>query len=210
LADGKCLTIANNCSLRAAVMQADTSRDPLTVINVPAGTYMLTRLPSRKIDGSNGNLDLSAPALPGLTIYIIGAGAARTIIDANKLDNVLDIRGRRDATLAGLTLRNGRAVTGPSGGIIANIGGILTISDWRHRNAQAGDVGGGIYNSGSMDVYRSTIRSNSSGRGGGLFTSGVTRLYDSTISGNQAIDGGGIYNESVTTLLNSTSRGTRP
>jgi hypothetical protein len=59
-------------------------------------------------------LNLSKPITPGSTVYIIGAGAASTIVDANQLDNVLDVRGLRTAWLSGLTLRNGRSVNSAS------------------------------------------------------------------------------------------------
>ena len=204
IADGKCLTLENNCSLRAAVMQAEASTDSQTVINVPAGIYKLTLEPGAKLSGSNGNLNISTPAIVFGDIYITGAGAARTIIDGDQRDNVLEIGSSRPVFLNGLTLRNGRTVSGKTGGIISNAG-YLKIADCVIENGQAATFGGGIYNFGSLSVYRSTIRSNSAKWGGGLVSRGTSRLYDSTISGNQAsIDGGGIYNLSITTLVNST------
>jgi predicted outer membrane repeat protein len=205
LTDGKCVTSAKNCSLRAAVQQANASTDSVTVVNVPAGTYMLTREPITTRDGSEGNLNLSAPSTPPGTTYIIGVGAARTVIDANQVDNVLDVSGGRVATLAGLTLRNGLARSSLFGGIISNIGSSLTVLDCIIENARAIGDGGGIYNTGTLHVLRSTIRSNSSSSlGGGLYSVGIARVYDSTISGNQAYIGGGIFNGKTTYLVNTT------
>ena len=203
-ADGKCLTIANNCSLRAAVMQADASTDLVTAINVPAGIYKLTRQPSGIDDGTTGNLNLSTPAYVLSTIYITGAGAARTIIDASQLDNVLDLKEGRVATLSGLTLRNGQTVNSPEGGIIANLGGSLTLSDCVIESGRALVSGGGIYSSGVLTIRRSTIRSSIAQLGGGISNFGTTRVYDSTISGNYATYGGGIYNQGITYVVNST------
>jgi hypothetical protein len=53
LADGKCLTSANNCSLRAAFMQADAAADLQVAIYVPAGTYKFEREPSGDDNGSS-------------------------------------------------------------------------------------------------------------------------------------------------------------
>ena len=206
ISDGKCLTVANNCSLRAAVMQADTTQDEdVANINVPAGIYKLTLEPGAKRSGSNGNLNLSMPAIGFGDIYITGAGAARTIIDGDQRDNVLEIGSRRPVFLNGLTLRNGRTVSGKTGGIISNAGN-LKISDCVIENGRAVTFGGGIYSSGGVSLRRSTIRSNSAAQGGGLYVTDFTSnlVYYDTISGNQAIDGGGIYNAAIMYLVNST------
>ena len=202
--DAECITSANNCSLRAAVMTAEVSGLPVTVINVPAGTYKLTRAPSENPnpDGANGNLNISAPGYSGSTIYITGAGAARTIIDAGGRDNVLDVGVGRGVTLNGLTLRNGQSLYG---GIILNReGSSLLISDCVIENGHTLAEGGGINNQGTLFIHRSTIRSNTAFDGGGVASIGTTRVYESTISGNQADTGGGIVNFATTYLLNST------
>ena len=204
LNDGVCLTSANNCSLRAAVMQADALDGFLTAISVPAGIYKLTREPAGILNGSNGNLNLTAPIHPDDKIYINGAGAARTIIDGNQLDNVLEVDPGRVVTLAGLTLRNGRTSGEDLGGIIANLGGSLTVLDCVIEHGITQDSGGGIYSSGELYVARSTIQSNSAESGGGLFLWGKARVLESTINGNKAVNGGGIYNQQIAYLVNST------
>src|SRR3954465_459933 len=45
--DGVCHTTVNTCSLRAAIMQANHTAVAVAHINVPAGTYQLTRAPTR-------------------------------------------------------------------------------------------------------------------------------------------------------------------
>jgi CSLREA domain-containing protein len=62
--DGVCLSTAGECTLRAAMEQANASGDPDT-INVPGGTYALTA----------GTLTLTTDAT------ITGSGAATTIVD---------------------------------------------------------------------------------------------------------------------------------
>ncbi|MEP6511406.1 MAG: hypothetical protein ABJB02_07420, partial [Dokdonella sp.] len=95
--DGVCHTAANTCTLRAAVMQANRSSGAGATIMLPAGTFILTR-PAANGDGEdNGDLNLTAPpsGSGNAVIAIIGAGVARTIIDANQIDRVFHIEPSR-------------------------------------------------------------------------------------------------------------------
>ena len=89
--DGECETAAGECTLRAAIQEAN-ARGGHDVINVPAGTYVLTLAPDPdapelpEVEGitcvqplsgdSDGDLDITCP------ITITGAGAGTTIIEA--------------------------------------------------------------------------------------------------------------------------------
>ena len=98
VADGICHTSANTCSLRAAVMQANHLGTPGIVrIQVPAGTYVLSRLPNASNGEDSGDLNLTAPLSAAQSIAIIGAGATSTFIDGNLSDGVIpSIRPRVD------------------------------------------------------------------------------------------------------------------
>ena len=90
--DGLCNTNVATCTVRAAVMEANASAGADT-INIPAGTYTLTRTPfddEFNFGGANesiGDLDI----LNG-DVTIVGAGAASTIIDGGNIDRIFDIR----------------------------------------------------------------------------------------------------------------------
>src|SRR5437764_15276837 len=73
-ADGICKTANNNCTLRAAIMQADFVGS--STIGLAAGTYKLTRA-GYDDDALVGDLDIKHD------LIIQGAGSATTIIDGN-------------------------------------------------------------------------------------------------------------------------------
>ena len=77
---GVCHTSANNCTLRAAVMQAN--RAGVGTIVLPAGIYRLTIPRSGDGGEENGDLDLTTPAVGSPLVNVLGAGAATTVIDA--------------------------------------------------------------------------------------------------------------------------------
>src|SRR5262245_47272636 len=60
-ADGVCHTAAGTCTLRAAVMQANTITGIGATIVLPAGVYTLTRPASGADLDDNGDLNLLAP-----------------------------------------------------------------------------------------------------------------------------------------------------
>ncbi len=215
--DGLCHTAANTCTLRAAVMQANRSSGTGATIMLPAGTFTLTR-PAANSDGEdNGDLNLTAPpsGSNNAVIAIVGAGATKTIIDANQIDRVFHVEPTRTATIKTLTIRNGYADTG--GGILNE--GTLTldhiilnlnfsfnagggINNYAYLKIQDSSVvlnitsygGGGIFSSGSMILSASTIAFNTAGGGGGLYSNGDVVMTDSTIADNKAtVNGGGIY-----------------
>ena len=99
-------------------------------------------------------------------------------------------------------------------GATVSIDGLI-VADGR----VTGNVGGGIKNSGILNVSNSTISNNSvlSSNGGGIYNSGILTVNNSTISGNNPdMDisgfylhgkGGGIYNNGTVTVSNSTISG---
>jgi hypothetical protein len=206
-----CNTVANTCTLRAAVMQANQIGGDVT-INVPAGTYFLG-MPTADAEGS-GDLNLNAPFVSNAVITISGKGPALTIIDGSGTDRVLSIAAGRTAVLGSLTVQNGY-FHGPGGGIRNE--GILTLTNVVVRaNHITEYCGGGIYNVGQLGVYSSTIGSNISdtGIGGGVCSDGGAgpvgmTIVKSTIDHNSARSGGGIYNTNgaVIVMINSTISG---
>lgn len=201
--DGVCHTVANTCTLRAAVMQANRSSGDGATIMLPAGTFTLTR-PAANSDGEdNGDLNLTAPASGAPVIAIIGAGMSRTIIDANQIDRVFHVEASRTAIIRDVAIRGGY-VSGPGGGIFNK--GTLTLD---HvvigPQNQTSDLGGGIYNQGSITLRNVAVVGNVSSLGGGGFFNEQNAIVSaSTFAFNTGYLGGGIYNYRNLVLIDST------
>ena len=206
--DPACHTNANTCTLRAAIMQANhtLTAGTVTVIHVPAGTYVLTRPPFRNDDEQTGDLNLAAPFAANQRIVVLGSGVGSTIIDANQIDRAFKIEAGRIATIAELTVRNGTPNSTGSGGGIYNVG-TLSVSHCLIRDNIA-NYGGGIYSAGVLNVLASTVGPNMAyAWGGGLVLSGPTNVRESTIRDNAADSGGGILTYSDIVIVNSTLSG---
>jgi hypothetical protein len=188
-------------------MQANVIPGPGVTIILPSGAYTLTRPPAGANGPENGDLNLTTPISGNSFITITGSGAASTSIDANQIDGVLSVEAGRTATISGVTIRNGFR-NGKSGGGISNKG-LLTITDCIIESNQTDNAGGGIYNVNTLNIRRSTIRSNSAFLGGGVWLNNVTTIRDSSLYANHANYGGGIEVSglepaSQLTIVNST------
>lgn len=204
ISDSLCHTAANTCTLRAAVMQANRAASAGATIMLPAGIYTLTRLPINDDGDDSGDLNLTAPASGSGVIGLIGAGAATTIIDANRIDRILHVGVSRTASVSGVTFRHGYT-GGDGGGGIFNEGS-LTL-DGVVVTANEDIVGGGITNFGSLMVSYSTVSLNIATFGGGLDNDGDLAINASTIAFNTAHEAGGIGNLGTMALVNTTIAG---
>ena len=138
LDDDICADINGDCSLRAAVMQANALPGADT-IQVPPGVYTLT-IPNTGPDGENEALTGDLDVTDDLTITGTSGDPANTIIQAgttpeNGIDKVLSVNPTFDAeidfTITGLTIRHGR-----------NAGSHQYLGGWRHPDASG--WGGGM------------------------------------------------------------------
>ncbi len=204
--DGICADAAGNCTLRAAVMEANATPGPNTVF-VPIGEYTFTLPANTSIIADGGDLDITSD------LTITGEDARLTIVNAGLLDRVFDIHSGAAATLEFLTLTDG-SVTATAGGAIRN-SGTLTLSELTIRSSTTGDalgqngsggMGGGIYNSGTLTIDRITVHdcfargsrgANGVAPGGGSGGGGAPGM------------GGALYNDidAVCTITNSTFSG---
>jgi CSLREA domain-containing protein len=196
------LSVDGNCSLREAIQAANARRavdacpagNESSTINVPAGHYILT-LAGRGDDlALTGDLDITA------NVTVSGTSARTTIIDGNEGDRVFSILGGT-VTLRNVSIRNG--ASGASGD--------SAIED---------QVGGGIYNTGTLTLIDSSVQDNhagpTNGRGSGIYSTGTLTITSSTISGNvavgsqlSAVAGGGIYTSGTAMVTNSTISGNK-
>lgn len=193
--DGAASDDDGNSSLRAAVEEANAVPGP-DIINLPAGTYDLTRDGFFEELSEFGDLDITDD------LTIIGAGALDTIIDAGDVDRIFHVFPNVSLTLSGVTLTNGEA---HDGGIILNEG-TLDVQDVNIMSGRAFNQGGGIYNTGDLYIEDSAIVMNYAGsRGGGIFNRGDLTMVNTTISGNTAPSrGAGIFNEDTLAMTNVT------
>jgi len=203
--DGICETGAGNqeCTLRAAIQESNVL-DGMDIIELPAGTYVLTRAGADEDLSVSGDLDIVQGT------RIVGAGMSETIIDGGGLDRVFHMSTAERVEIQGLTIRNGAIPTASGGGILlANTGGLdLTDVQITGNSAQSG---GGVYaslwswmNDGMVNLTRCGISSNSATQyGGGFanFTFRVTKMDATTLSGNSASTGGGIFNSFMSLAL---------
>ena len=161
------------------------------------------------------------------SVTINGPGAANLAVDGNGASRVFYIGSGRTVTIDSLTIINGNAGSGDTGGGIYNDQATLTVTNCTLSGNSAGYRGGGIFNGGefgsaTLTISHSTLSGNSStsgaGYGGGIFNAGgfgsaTLTITNSTLSGNSARSGGGIYNNGAAqgsaplTITNSTLSG---
>jgi hypothetical protein len=212
--NGVCADAFGNCTLRAAVMEANlgTSFTGYDIV-LPAGTYTLMRGVTNPDDHSNGDLDITTNI-----VRIHGAGAAKTIIDANHLDRAFKVGANGVLRLFDLTIRYGQPSSfgGRStfGGAILDQG-ILELSGCV-LDSNAATAGGAVaaLQAGfegpapNVTALNTTFSRNGAANGGGAFLGGnttVAQIDASTFYLNNAHDGGAIFmQQAKLDLQNST------
>ncbi|MCI0777121.1 MAG: CSLREA domain-containing protein [Chloroflexi bacterium] len=145
--DGVCDDGSGNCTLRAAIMEANALAGADT-IDLPAGTYTLSIAGAGEDANATGDLDITDD------LTISGAAAASTIVDGAGLDRVFHIIGSVTVEISGLTIQHGSAVS--AGGGIFNLG-TLTLTSSTVSGNTAGGEGGGIANLGTLTLDNSTV-----------------------------------------------------
>ncbi len=188
--NGVCLTTANACSLRAAIMEANALAGGPHTINLPEGTYTLTLTGAAENAAATGDLDINR------SLNIVGSGPAGTIVEAGAGfgDRVFDI----GPVTSGLTvqffnfrIRNGQA-TSIGGGVLVNSESSAKLQGMVVTGNSSGDAGGGIANYGTLTVSETTVSSNTAtNESGGIYSNGPLSVWRGTISGNSTVGGNG-------------------
>jgi hypothetical protein len=154
-------------SLREAITAANTNKEN-NVIYLLAGTYYLEG-EADDDDNLSGDFDISTSG----TLMIIGAGKDTTIIDGNQADRVFHIISG-DVSISNVTIRGGK-------------------TEDHYEDIPGSPNGGGIYNSGTLNLENCVIRNNVTG----YFLAAASIHY-----GRPGGDGGGIYNNGTLTITN--------
>ncbi|PSB23738.1 DUF4347 domain-containing protein [Stenomitos frigidus] len=134
----------------------------------------------------------------GGNLTIAGTGAGLLSISGNNASRVFQIDPTINATIADVTITNGRANDGAG---VFNNGGSVALLRTTFNNNVATNVGGGILNAGGLLVNGGTFNSNRAAAGAGLYNAGGLEVRNSNFNTNQAsLNGGGIYNNSGASL----------
>jgi CSLREA domain-containing protein len=181
--DGQCATASMDCTLRAAIQEANATAGSDRIL-LPGGTFTLTLAGPGEDDCATGDLDIYD------SLELVGIGSDRTTIDAGGLDRVLHLHNNIGAsqpptmTISGMTLTGGTATTAD------------------------GYRGGGVFAEGLSQASFDDVRiiGNAANQGGGLHVvGGMLMLERSSILDNQLVDigitnlhGSGIYISSAT------------
>ncbi len=210
--DGLCTT--SDCSLREAVLWSNACPGTQTV-QIPAGTYALTRTGVGEDAASTGDLDITD------SVSILGEG--NPVIDGNRQDRVFEVFAGTTNDMTGIIVQHGYA---QSGGGIRNHG-ILRVHNsivrenaadlaavgtgFRHGGGVLASMaaggggfanGGGILseNDGTLTMDGSEVIGNSADQGGGIMViaNGVTfplmELHETSVAENAArVEGGGLW-----------------
>ena len=110
------------------------------------------------------------------SLAVNGAGQGITIVNGDQANSVFYINSNVAATLYGMTITNGNAGNG-----------------------------GGIKNSGTLNLNNVLITDNTASSGGGIYNQGTVTMKDGSINGNTATWGGGVTNYEGTVNLNAGS-----
>ncbi|MBI3773612.1 MAG: hypothetical protein HY272_13050 [Gammaproteobacteria bacterium] len=210
LNNAACADNNGNCSLRAAIQQANATPGKDT-ITLPLGTISLSIVGRNEDAAATGDLDITD------SVDILGnggnstGGVNYTTISAGVLatrDRVFHLAsGNPTVTLTGLIITNGLTEENSNATIFNGAGvlidsGTVTINDCRIQNntvtGTTADffttLGGGIHvgPNGTLTLSNSTVSSNTALAGGGLSNQGTTNIRSNTfITSNSAAKGGG-------------------
>jgi len=185
LADDICRTTAGECSLRAAIQQANAN-DRVFKIVLESGSYVLSLAGADEDAAAVGDLDVEGD------LTIVGKGAHRTIIDAGEIDRVFHALGTSSLKLEKLQIQNGFANRADGGGLLVDASAGAELVDVTV-NSNRGLNGGGVRveEGGTLAVSRSAVVWNQADRDGGGFSSDGTLTIESSTLGINIAGGSG-------------------
>jgi CSLREA domain-containing protein len=181
--DGRCATATDDCTLRAAVQEADARQQAVDIDLDDGATYALTIAGAGEDAGATGDLDTSGP-----WIKVHGHGS---VVDGAGLDRVFDQHGGV-LDLDELTIRGGSVPSG--GGGIRSAGTLNLTSDKVQDNTTTGTTGpygiGIQQDAGSLNLVHTEVFENNQqaafgGTSGAIYQAGGNLVVlDSSIHDN--------------------------
>ena len=190
--DGLCETdVTGDCTLRAAIQEANRWEGADTISIPDKGVYTLTIEGAGEDEAATGDLDITGT----LTIIGAGMGLGETVIDANGLDRAFHVFA--SLNLSDVMIKNGFA--NPGGAVLVNSYASInrvTFDDNRATSSESNGTGGAIHIAveASADISQSRFTNNFAHFGGGAvsntFASSFT-ITDSTFDSNSSVLGGG-------------------
>ncbi|MBI5876744.1 MAG: CSLREA domain-containing protein [Chloroflexi bacterium] len=220
--DGQCLDASNQCTLRAAVMEANaqavasfSSRFTITLPSTLTLVFPLYINGVGEEASASGDLDIKS------NLTIEGRPGVATIDGSLLNDRVLDIFSVYTVRLANIVVRHG--VSSAVGAGISNGGALVldNVSVLSNTSASRVALGGGIYNSGRIEMLNSVVRGNLAsgasptttvaGRGAGIYNLGHLTMTSSSVLSNSLVvsgtggdgSGAGIYNINVDLVMSA-------
>ena len=61
--------------------------------------------------------------------------------------------------------------------------------------SSSNELGGGVYNAGTLTVSGNTVTTNTAGYGGGIYNAGTLAVLYSTVTDNSAFDGADLFTD---------------
>ena len=140
--------------------------------------------------------------LPAISDDLTIDGSAHAVtVSGNNSVRVLQVNASKTLNLNALTIAKGSS---PNGGGIANSGTLNVTNCTFSGNNAAGSNGGALYGgSGALTVTNSTFSGNGAAQGGGIYNDGGTvNVTNSTFSGNGGTtNGSGVFNNGGSATL---------
>jgi hypothetical protein len=200
--DGLCST--GHCSLRDAMVAANSNSDASTITFSVSGTIDLDVVDNNDPTGNNGLPVVSTQmTINGGDVITVQRSASfpacASTTDPLQRFRIFFLSAAGNLTLDSLTIARGcylAADGARSGGGLRNDGGTLNLNQVTVNGNTARSSGGGIYNNsgGTLNIANSTISNNAAANGGGILTNQATvNIVNSTLSGNTASGFGGAH-----------------
>ena len=189
-----CTAAPNDCSLRGAVLGAQTNADTSDDIFFDSTVFSGGQVISLNSDGGAGPILFNNQD----SIRITAAANAVTISGAGTAGNtqIFDISNDSSLTLSMIILRDGVNATGNGGAVSVGAGDNKFSASFCQFINNSAALGGGIYSAGNSTITNSTFTGNSAMSGGAFYQAGgfgasSVLFSNSTIAGNSATDNGG-------------------
>jgi hypothetical protein len=222
VADSTCATAAGECTLRAAIQQANATAGADTIVLMPSQTYNLAVAGAGEDAAETGDLDITGPTT------VVGA---KSTVNANGIDGVFDVRtggtlrvtsltitgGSNPSAAGGVTLAGGTSASlidttfinnsgGLAGNLYAGSGATTSILRGKLTGGSSTGSGGAITQVGGSLTIEGTIidQNTAAASGGAVASTGSVAFTNSRVTNNSAKSGGAVLSSAPTSSVTAT------